>query len=93
MPDTTKIHFTDGQSLVVEQAPRAVAETLGKGATFVKFTKRNTGRAVYIASNQVTHIEQLPAERSAAGAGKGPAAVTGLTRPKAGLRGKTFGRA
>jgi hypothetical protein len=68
-PDSTKIHFSDGQNVVVTQGVRAVVETLGKSPSFVKFTKRNR-RTVYISSSQVTYIEQLPGDASRTPKGK-----------------------
>jgi hypothetical protein len=80
MPDSTKIHFADGESVVVTQGIRAVVETLGKTTSLAKFTRRNNGRPVYVAGSQVTHIEQLPGEKPAA-TEKQPAGAAARPKP------------
>lgn len=79
MSDHTKIHFSDGQELVVEQPPRQVVDAIGKGSALIKFTKRN-GHDVYVSGGQITHIEQVPDGRRKPAAGK-PKAPGRLPRP------------
>ena len=62
MPDKTKIVFSDGHELKVDEQPSEVLDGLSRRERFPfpRFRKTSDGVDVYVMADQVAYIEQVP---------------------------------